>query len=66
MTAVKRLEQKMNTIEGEVVTIRCYLDEDSKLTPAERKLVDASVRKVKAGDFSGTVTLEELRKKVGA
>jgi hypothetical protein len=63
---MQRLEQKMDAIESDVITIKSYLDEDSKLTPEEKKMVDSAIARVKSGDMSDTISLEDLRKKVGA
>jgi len=66
LQTMKRLEQKIDFIETEVVTIKSYLDEDSKLTPEEKQMVDAALIRVKSGNINDTISLGDLRKKVGA
>lgn len=66
LKTMKRLEQKVDLIESEVVTIKSHLDEDSKLSPEERKMVDTAITRVKSGDMSDTISLKDLRKRVGA
>jgi len=63
---MKRIEQKVDFIGEEVITMKSWLDDDSKLSPYEEKLVDETIRKIKAGEFMDMTTLEELRKKMGA
>ena len=62
---IKRIEQKVNFIEDEVITIKSWLSEDSKLSPYEKKLVDGTIKKVKAGHFTEMITLGNLKKKIG-
>ena len=63
---MKRIEQKVELLEAEMVVVKSYLGEDRKLSPAEKKLVEESIRKVKADDLADTISLEDLKKKVGA
>ena len=62
---IERIEQKVDFIEDEIITIKSWLSDDSKLAPYEKKLIDETIKKVKAGNFTDMITLEELRKKVG-
>lgn len=65
MGTIKRIEQKVEFIEDEIITIKSWLNDDGKLTPYEKKIVDESIKKVKTGNFTNMVTLEDLKKKVG-
>ena len=62
---MKRIEQKVNFIEDEVITIKSWLSNDSILSPYEKKMVDGTIRKVKEGDFIDMITLGNLKKKIG-
>jgi hypothetical protein len=66
LQTMKRLEQKVDFIENEVVTIKSYLDEDSKLTAEEKEITESAIARVKSGTMGDTISLENLRKKVGA
>jgi len=63
---MERVEQKVDFIGEEVIIIKTWLGDDSKLSPYEKKLVDETIKKVKAGKFRDMITLEEIEKKVGA
>lgn len=65
MDVIERIERKVSFIEEEVITIKSWLSDDSKLSPYEKKLVDDTIKKVKAGNFTDMITLEDLKKKVG-
>ena len=60
---MERIEQKVDFIEDEIITIKGWLSDDGKLAPYEKKLVDETIKKVKAGNFTDMITLEELKKK---
>ncbi len=62
---MKRIEQKINFIEDEVITIKSWLGEDNKLSPSEKKLIDGTIRKVKEGHFTDMITLGNLKRKIG-
>tara|TARA_B100000315_G_scaffold40133_1_gene35044 strand:+ start:645 stop:881 length:237 start_codon:yes stop_codon:yes gene_type:complete len=63
---MKRIEGKINFIENEIITIKCWLNDDSKLSPYEKKLVDETIKKVKADNFTDMTSFEELKEKIGA
>ena len=65
MGIMKRIEQKVNFIEDEVITIKSWLGDDNKLSPSEKKLIDGTIRKVKDGHFTDMITLENLKRKIG-
>lgn len=66
LQTMQRLERKMDAIENNVVTIKNYLDEDTKLSPKEKEMLDLAISRVKSGNMDNTVSLEDLRKKLGA
>jgi len=63
---MKRIEEKINFIEDEIVTIKSWISDDGKLSPYEKKQVDETIKKVKAGKFIDLPTLEDLKEKIGA
>ena len=65
MDFMKRIEQKVNFIEDEVITIKSWLSDDNKLSPYEKKLMDRTINKVKAGNFTDMIELGDLKKKIG-
>ena len=65
MGIIEKIEQKVSFIEKEVITIKRWLSDDSRLSPYEKKLVEETIKKVKVGNFEDMVTLEDLKKKVG-
>ena len=65
MGIMRRIEQKVNFIEDEVITIKSWLGDDNKLSPSEKKLIDGTIRKVKDGHFTDMITLENLKRKIG-
>ena len=62
---IEKIEQKVSFIEKEVITIKSWLSDDSRLSPYEKKLVEETIKKVKAGNFKDMITLEDLKRKVG-
>ena len=65
MSTLKHIEKRMGFLEEEIVTIKSWLAEDTKLTPYEKKLVNETIRKVKSGKAGSMPTLEEIRKRAG-
>ena len=62
---IEKIERKVSFIEKEVMTIKSWLSDDSRLSPYEKKIVDETIKKVKTGDFRDMITLKDLKKKIG-
>ena len=57
------LKKDMNHLKKDVHHIMEYL-EDSRLTEEEKKLLDKSIAKVRAGDQSDFISHEDLKKEL--
>ncbi len=58
------LKQDVSHLKQDIHYIMEYL-EDTRLTTEEKKLLDESIAKVKAGDESGFVDHKEAKKELG-
>ena len=66
LESLRHIEEKMDFLEREVVTIKSWLSEDERLTPYEKKLIEDTIRKVKNDKTSSMPTIEDMRKRAGA
>ncbi|HLD43586.1 MAG TPA: hypothetical protein VJB08_06415 [Candidatus Nanoarchaeia archaeon] len=62
---LKKIHEDLDFIKKEILTIKGWLNDDAKLSPSERGLVDETIRKARKGDFTDMITLEDLKKKMG-
>ena len=71
MTTESRILHKLNNIEKEISDMKKEMKmiteyiEDRRLTARERKLVGASLEKIKKGDKYGFISHEKLKKELG-
>ena len=63
LSTLTGIKDEMDNLKVDVHQIKEFL-EDTKLTEEERKLLDESVAKVKAGNTSDFVSHEDLKKEL--
>lgn len=58
------LKQEVNHLKVDMHNLIEYL-EDTRLTEEEKELLDQSIAKIKAGDESGFVSHQDIKRKLG-